>query len=182
MRRMISTVILLVVLVTGARSGWCESADQGWKSVGIRGGWMATSRSENFHQYEAFVTYGLPWSLRSESGWGVAMQLNGAVGVLHAAEENGIIAALGPGVIFDKGGKGFGVELGGDLNGVSRDHFGTVNLNGHLLFDGHIGALYRLASGPGIEYRFQHMSNGGLNGKRNTGVDFHMVGLSWNFP
>jgi len=186
MRRIVSGIVLMVGLL-GSIPGWAEDewGDQGWKSVGYHFGWMATGRAVNFHQSEVYATYGLPWSLRSEDGWGAAMLINGAVGQLRAVDESGLIVALGPGVIFDKGGRGAAIELGGDLNGLSRDHFGnqytSVDLNGHMLFDGHIGIMYRFDFGPGFGYRFQHMSNGGLNGKRNTGVDFHMIVVNWNF-
>src|SRR6185369_3809414 len=112
------------------------------------------SRTEFFHQYEAYTSYGLPWSLRGDSGWGVALQANAALGVLHAAGATGVIGSVGPSVILVKGGKGFIFELGGDLNGLSRDKFGTVDLDGNILFTGHVGVGYRLPSGPGIGYRF----------------------------
>ena len=182
MRAIVIALLLLLEMLSSTSDGWCGSPDAGWKAVGVRAGTSATARSEIFHQYEAYTTYGLPWSLRADSGWGVALQLNAAIGALHSGEETALIAALGPGVILDKGGKGVAFELGGDLNHLTKDRFGLVYFNGHLLFDGHIGIAYRFASGPGIAYRFQHMSNGGLNGKRNSGLDLHMLGLSWNFP
>jgi hypothetical protein len=176
------TLLLLLEMLSSTSDGWCGSPDAGWKAVGVRAGISATARRDFFHQYEAYATYGLPWSLRADSGWGVALQLNAAAGALQANGETGFIAALGSGVILDKGGKGVALELGGDLNKLTKDRFGLVYFNGHLLFAGHIGIAYRFASGPGIAYRFQHMSNGGLNGNRNTGLDLHMLGLSWNFP
>ena len=113
----------------------------------------------------------------------MALQINAAIGVLHAADETGIIGNFGPGVIFDKSGKGLAFDLGGDLNFLSKDKFGGMDLNGNPLFEGHIGVAYRFAGGMGISYRFQHMSNGGLglHGDGNIGLDMHMFGLSWNF-
>jgi hypothetical protein len=176
------TGFLLLAGLARSVPGWCSDPDEGWKAVGIRAGLSATSRTEFFHQYEVYAVYGLPWSLRGDSGWGVALQANVALGALHAAGQTGVIGSFGPSVILDKGGKGFMFELGGDLNGLSTDKFGTVDLDGNVLFTGHVGAGYRLASGPGIGYRFQHMSNGGTTHKRNTGLDLHMLALSWNFP
>ena len=182
MRTIIATVLLLVGLTCSVPLGWCDSPDEGWKAVGVRAGFPAKHQDETFHQYDVYTTYGLPWSLRAESGWGVALQLNAALGVLYAAGMTGIVCAVGPGVILDKGGKGLVLELGGDLNGLSRDKFGKDDLNGILLFSGHAGIGYRLSGGPGIGYRFQHMSNGGTTGKGNPGLDLHMFALSWNFP
>ena len=176
------TALLLFFCLTIATSGSCREPDQGWETAGVRGGFPATWRSEKFQQYEAYASYGLPWSLRAESGWGVALQANTSAGVLHAAGKNGFIGTLGPGLIFDNGNRGIAFDLGGDLCVVSKHKFGHVDFNGNPLFEGHIGVAYRFSSGPGISYRFQHMSNGGLglHGPGNTGLDLHMFGVSWN--
>jgi hypothetical protein len=183
MRRIVICTLLLAFLAGGARPGWCTDQEQGWKAVGVRVGFEATSRPLEFHQYEVYTTYGLPWSIRRASGWGLAMQANGAAGVLHGGGENAFIGTIGPGVIFDKPGGSFAIDLGGDLCILSRYDFGAVNFNGNPLFEGHFGVAYRLAGGPGVSYRFQHMSNGGLgrHGPGNTGLDLHMFGVSWNF-
>lgn len=183
MREIVIGLLLLGCLACGAPPGWCADPDQGWNAVGVREGFSATPRRDEFHQYEAYVTYGLPWSLRADSGWGVALQANASAGVLHAADEVGVIGTLGPGIIFDKSDKGVAFDLGGDLCVLSKYEFSSVDLNGNPLFEGHIGVAYRLSSGPGVSYRFQHMSNGGLglHGTLNTGLDLHMFGVSWNF-
>jgi hypothetical protein len=172
-----------IALALASTPSWSREPDPGLKSLGVRGGFSATSRASEFHQYDAFATFGLPWSLRAESGWGVALQANVSAGVLHAASENGFIGTAGPGIIIDKNGRGFGVQLGGDLCYLSKYHFRNVNFNGDPLFLGHFGVTYRFDSGPGLLYRFQHMSNGGLgrHGDLNTGLDLHMFGVSWNF-
>jgi hypothetical protein len=181
--RKILLALLLVGLACGASPERCHASDEGWKAVGVRAGFTAIHRNVSLQQYEAFTTYGLPWSLRADSGWGAALQVNAALGGLHGAGETGLIGSIGPGVVFDKAGKGLAFDLGGDLNALSRYKFGTVDLNGNLLFEGHIGVAYRFLSGLGISYRFQHMSNGGLGsiGDGNTGLDMHMFGVSWNF-
>ncbi|MCM0084020.1 acyloxyacyl hydrolase [Geomonas sp. Red32] len=181
MRAMLAFLILLAVMLVFPSAGFCQDPDQGLQSFGIRGGYMATQRNEYFHQYEAFVSFGLPWSVRADNGWGLEMSANAAAGGIHAAGQTGFIAAVGPGFIVDKaGGKGFAFVVGGDLNGLTQYRFGSVDLNGHVLFDGHAGVQYRFDNGLGVGYRFQHMSNGGLNGSRNTGVDFHMFEVSVN--
>jgi hypothetical protein len=181
--RRITLLLMMVYLTCCAPPGWCSGADEGWEAVGVRAGFNATSKNELFHQYEVFTTYGLPWSLRGASGWGVALQLNAAVGALHDSEKTGIIGSLGPGVIFDKAGKGVAFDLGGDICLLSRRKFRATDLNGNPMFEGHVGVAYRFVPGLGVSYRFQHMSNGGLGlkGDGNTGLDLHMFGVSWNF-
>ena len=183
MKRLVLRFLLLVGLISSAAPGWGSSPDEGWKAVGVRAGVSATHRDDFFHQYEFFATYGLPWSLRSESGWGVALRVNASAGALHGAGQTGVVGSVGPGVILDKGGKGAALTLGGDLYGLSRYKYGQVDFNGDPLFEGNVGILYRFDGGPGIGYRFQHMSNGGLgrNGSGNTGLDLQMIELSWNF-
>ena len=183
MRAMTIGVFLLAGLLTATspRGGAATRIKDGMPSGS--GGAHGDFPARIFHQYEAFAAYGLPWSVRNDSGWGIAMQLNMTLGALHAADDTGFIGGIGPGIIFDKaGGKGVALDLGGDLNGLSQYQFGKVNLNGHVLWDGHVGITYRFDAGPGIGYRFQHMSNGGLNGNINTGLDLHMLALSWNLP
>lgn len=182
MRSIVSAFLLVACLACGTSTGWCRE-EPGVRAVGVRGGFSATSRHDEFHQYEAFVTYGLPWSVRGASGWGVAMLMNASAGALHAAGDYGFIGTFGPGISIDQGSKGLALLLGGDLCFVNKHKFDNVDFNGNPLFLGHIGVAYRLASGPGVFYRFQHMSNGGLglHGDGNTGLDMHMFGVGWNF-
>jgi len=182
-RVLLVSILPLIMSLSTASGAWCREPDPGLKAIGVRGGFSATSRNNEFHQYEAFATFGLPWSVRADSGWGVAMQANVSAGTLHAAGDYGFIGTLGPGIIIDRSGQGLGLQLGGDLCFLSKYTFRNVDFNGNPLFLGHIGLLYRFAGGPGISYRFQHMSNGGLgrHGDINTGLDLHMFGVSWNF-
>jgi len=183
MRPIAAVALVFIFFAWCACPGWCADPEQGWKAVGVRYGFEATSRKSEFHQTEVYATYGLPWSIRGASGWGIALQANASAGVLHSEGENGFIGTIGPGVIFDKPGRGFAVDLGGDLCILNRYRFHEVDLNGNPLFEGHFGVAYRFSGGPGVSYRFQHMSNGGLglHGPGNTGLDLHMFGVSWNF-
>jgi len=183
MRWVIITAVLLTALACGATPGSCSDQEQGWRAVGVRAGFEATSRRNEFHQYDVYATYGLPWSLRAQSGWGAALQANVSAGVLHTDGENGFIGTLGPSLVFDKPGPGPALDLGGDLCFLSQYKFSGVNFNGNPLFEGHLGLAYRFPGGLGVSYRFQHMSNGGLgrHGDVNTGLDLHAFGVSWNF-
>ena len=185
MRLAVSGLLLLGILIGKEPNAYCNSPDQGWKSFGIRTGLSATPRKVTFHKDEMYVTYGLPWSLRTDSGWGVSLQLDTAAGALYGGGDTSMIGSFGPTAVLGKKGNGLAFEFGGDVCGLNRYNFGNVDLNAHLLFQGHAGLLYTFASGPGIGYRFQHISNGGLaiggHGNGNTGVDLHMLDLSWNF-
>lgn len=183
MKQLVILSLLQIFLACSAALGLCSAADEGWQSVGVMEGIPATQRKSFFHLYEAVTTYGLPWSLRSDNGWGVALQINAAAGVIHVTDVTGFIGSIGPGVIFDKDGKGLALEMGSDINLLSKYKFRSVDLNENLLFEAHVGAIYRFESGPGISYRFRHLSNGGMgaHGDGNTGLDLHMFGVNWMF-
>lgn len=175
------TVLVMAVLIF-AQSGRCDWADQGWKTIGIRGGISATQKHEYFHRYGLFALYGLPWSLRGESGWGVAMRANMSAGLLRGGNQGAFLGGLGPTVVLDNGtNRGFQFELDGSLDVVSRHVFASQDFNGNLLFEGAAGLTYRFGPGYGLGYQFQHISNGGIYGNGNPGVDLHTLSLSLNF-
>lgn len=179
MKRHRILVTSLLLLVT-ASSAWGREVP-GWKTFGIRGGLNAIPKHEYFHRYDLFARYGLPWSLRGSSGWGIATQLNVSAGALYSAGVVGFIGAVGPTVVINRGDRGFEFELSGDLDVVSPSAYGRQDFNGNLLYEGAVGVTYRFDSGYGIGYRFSHMSNGGTYNRGNPGLDLHTAVLSWNF-
>lgn len=181
MRQTAVKLLTLISLIGIVCPSLCKAADAGWKNVGIRAGISAKQKHEFFHQYEVFTAYGLPWDWRAASGWGVALQINAAAGALHGGRETGFIGTLGPGIVLDKAGKGLALDLGPNVCLMSQRAYGQQDFNGRFLFMAHVGLTYRFDSGPGVGYRFQHMSNGGIYGGGNPGLDLHMIGLSWNF-
>ena len=72
-RRRVRFIILFVIhsCVTLA----ALTVQAGWQEAGVRMGIQAGPKREYFHQYEAFAVYGLPWSWRQPSGWGLEPQL-----------------------------------------------------------------------------------------------------------
>ena len=174
-------LLMLVFLIGAVSPTPCGGAEQGLKTIGIRAGLSATPKHEFFRQYEAYAVYALPWDWRADSGLGVALQLNTAAGVLRGGGKYGFIGSIGPGLSIDKPGCGLSMDVGGSAAILSRRVFGSQDFNGMLQFMAHAGLNYRFDSGPGISYRFQHMSNGHIYPGGNPGLDLHMVSLSWNF-
>ena len=76
---------------------------------------------------------------------------------------------------------GFPLELDLDISAacLSRDTFGNRDYHGRLQFISHAGIDFRVTRRLALAYRFQHMSNGGLNGSQNPGMNMHMCGLNW---
>ena len=151
------------------------------RSIGARAGLSATATENYFHQYEAYAVCGLPWEWRTQSGWGVAPQLDLTAGLLRGEGRSAFIGSAGPGFNFGKKGFPLELDLGVSAAALSRDRFGNKDYNGTLQFISHAGLDFRLGSRLGLGYRFQHMSNAGLNGSANPGLNMHLLGLSWYF-
>ena len=137
-----------------------------------------------FHRYEAFAEYGLPWELRLKSGWGVSTQLNLAAGVLSGGGEQGFIGSLGPGFVLNRTGFGLELDAGINLCLTDRRHFRGHDFGSEFLFGSYAGVTYLLYRGFGIQYRFQHTSNGHLflaEGAPNPGINEHLIGVIWRF-
>lgn len=173
------TQLFLLLVVSAA-----TAADGGWQETGVRMGIQAGPKREYFHLYEAFGVYGLPWEWRTASGWGVATKVNTSAGALHGGNETGFIGSLGPGLVFDKSGKGPALESGVSLNLLDRRQFGKQDFGSILLWGAYMGLSYRFTSGLKVGYRIQHLSNNRIlytGSTPNPGVDMHMIELGWGF-
>jgi len=173
-----------VLLSFVANTGIANSSDAtgGWNEAGLRMGIQAGPKKEYFHQYEVFAVYALPWVWRSSSGWGVAPQLNTALGVLHTAADTGFIGKLGTGLTISKTGFNLLPEFGINVDILGKRHFGKQDFGSQLLFGAYVGLSYHFDSGLGIGYRMMHTSNGHIfypNGTPNPGLDLHMISVSW---
>lgn len=156
----------------------CHAGPTGWRSVGIRGG-GGTADVDTFYLYEGFAAYQLPWGWRGDSGWRISTQAAISAGVLEGEGDSGFISTIGPSFPFGKAGFPLEGDVGVSVAFLSRDTFGNRDYNGNAQFVSHIGLTYRLGSRWGLGYRFQHMSNAGLNGSRNPGINMHLIGVSW---
>lgn len=150
-----------------------------WGPFGMRGGFSADGKDDGARIYEVFGAYQLPWSLRNKAGWGVSTQVAFTAGGLDAGGELGFVGSLGP--AFGIGNPDFPLEidLGISVAVLSRDTFGLRDYNGIEQFISHAGLIYRFNPKFALSYRFQHMSNAGLNGEVNPGINMHLFGLSW---
>ena len=173
-------LLSLLAFCACCHPGYC-AAETFLRSVGVRAGQSATATENYFHQYEATAVCQLPWELRTRSGWGVATQLDAAAGTLRGEGHGGFIGSAGPG--FNLGRNGFPVEMDFGVSAavLSRDSFGNRDFNGKVQFISHIGIDFRLGEKVGLGYRFQHMSNAGMNGGANPGLNMHMLEVNWYF-
>lgn len=171
-------VLLLILSLAGT------AAEGGWQESGVRIGIQTGAERENFHHYEAFAVYGLPWDWRASSGWGLAPQVSASAGALVGGHTTGFIGTIGTGVTLNKRETGGAMEAGINADVLDRRHFGRQDFGSILMFGAYIGLSYRFDSGLGIGYRLQHVSNGHIfypDGTPNPGLDTHLIGVSWNF-
>lgn len=174
--------VLLLCSIAIAASSYPRfaAAETGWSAFGVRGGASTDDKDNYLRHYELFARYQLPWELRAKSGFGIGTNVELAAGVLHTEGDYGLIGSVGP--TFTIGTPTFPVyvDIGVAAAGLTRDTFGDRDYNGYGQFISHGAVNFVLGRGLGVTYRFHHMSNAGLNGKSNPGVDLHLFGLIWH--
>lgn len=172
---------LAALLVTAAIlfPAFPAAAEPGWRSVGVRGGFSAGGRGNTIYQFEGDAVCRLPWLLVDGPQWRVATQAEGGMGLLTAAGDYALITSAGPSLAFARAGIPLELVLGVSAAFLTRDSFGNKDFNGVAQFLSHAALNYRLSRSFGISYRFQHMSNAGLNGRRNPGANLHLFGMDW---
>ncbi|WP_328745311.1 acyloxyacyl hydrolase [Geomonas anaerohicana] len=144
----------------------------------MRGGFSADGKDHGAEIMEGFASYQLPWSLRSKGGWGVSTEVALTAGTLSSGDDRGFVGSLGP--AFDIGNpNSLELDLGVSIAILSRDRFGGRDYNGIQQFISHAGVIYHFTPAFALSYRFQHMSNAGLNGGINPGLNMHLFGVNW---
>ncbi|MBU5635395.1 acyloxyacyl hydrolase [Geomonas sp. Red69] len=175
MTRICCLLLIAFALSLGAESYACANS---WGPFGVRGGIAVDGRDNGAEIFETFATYQLPWNLRSKGGWGVSTQVSLTAGVLSSGDDLGFIGSVGP--AFGIGNPdSVELDLGVSIAVLSRDEFGGRDYNGIEQFISHAGLIYRFTPSFALSYRFQHMSNAGLNGYMNPGLNMHLFGINW---
>ncbi|NJN45895.1 MAG: acyloxyacyl hydrolase [Candidatus Competibacteraceae bacterium] len=72
------------------------------------------------------------------------------------------------------------LEAGIDIAVLSRTRFDEVDFGSALEFISHVQFAWEVAERLTAGYRFQHMSNAGLNA-RNPGLNLHFLSLEYSF-
>ncbi len=170
--------LVVVLSVVSLQSSWAE--DAGWGSAGVRAGFSATSRNDNFWLSEAFATHNLRWRWEWASGWFVQTRLDLSAGAIHGSGEEGFVGTLGPSLVLGKGDFPLTFAAGSSPTILSKDEFGNVNFGVPFQFTSHAGFDCRVYKQLSIGYRFQHMSNASIS-EHNPGLDLHMLEISYRY-
>ena len=159
-----------------------------WLSVGLRGGTTIVERpvlggaeKESFQQYDIVSTLGLPWSMYTESGWGVTTQAMGSVGALTGGGDTAFLATLVPGIALGPRNSLFSMDIGVGASLLSRHEFGRHDMGGSFQIVFTFGVRVPIYKAIGLGYRFHHMSDARMYGDGAKGVDTHMLELTYTF-
>jgi len=171
-------LLLLLLSIFSPRAANAEETD--WIAVGLRAGFSATDRNEDFEQYEVFATYGLPWSWQLTPGWFVSTRAQLSAGALRGGGDTGFIGSVGPGIALSMA-HGLILLDGGISAALLSEHqFGREDFGGPIQFVSHVGISFKLGANLGVGYRFQHMSNASIY-NQNPGLELHVLELSYFF-
>jgi lipid A 3-O-deacylase PagL len=183
------TVVRLVLmgLVLCLLAPWPSRAeDLRLLSVGMRARVSGATalgdvQPEVFQEYDALVSFGLPWGHYSQSGWGAGTRLMASAGALRGAGKTALVVSLIPVLALGSqdGRLTLDMGIGGAL--LSKHRFGTQDYGGPFQFALTLGAGVPLYERLGLGYRFLHYSDAGINGSHTTGADFHMVEFTYRF-
>lgn len=176
----IKTIYLVVILLLAALAsvpGHTEEA----LTVGLHAGFSAKDvDGESFQQYQLYAAYPLPWRWESDSGWTLAILLNGTGGILRGGGETGFIGSLGPALVLGKQGIPVSLELGSSPTVLSQSRFGDADLGGTFHFTSHLGLHLQIGATLDTGYRYQHMSNASTQDP-NPGLNMHLFWLGYRF-
>ena len=166
--------MLVLAVLVGARSSHAEES----VTLGVRGGFGATDKSEGFEQFDVYGAVGLPWAWHSNSGWTVGTQFDASAGALTRGGTTGFIGSTGASVLIGKQGIGLSLEGGVGITLLSEHEFGTFDLGGPFQFNSHIGVNYALPWNLTIGYQYMHTSNAGIYDS-NPGLDMHVLKIGY---
>ena len=156
------------------------NAEPGWMELGLRGGISVSSRRVDFEQYELFAAYRLSPQWAYDSDWIVHTQINATLGELHSDEISSVIVSIGPGLTLTKPDSAFSMDIGSSPTYISDPEHGTKDLGGNTQFITHIRLNYRFSDRFATAFRYQHMSNAGLE-KPTPGLNIQSLELSYRF-
>lgn len=149
------------------------------ESAGVRFGFPANDDLA-FRQVEVFTDFKLPLLLELSTNWLAQTRLDVSAGWLGKHSVNAFVGTLGPSVILSR--RDFPVSLDAGFNPtiLSRYKFYTTSFGMPVQFTSHVGVAWDVNSRIRLGYRFQHMSNGGLN-EPNPGLNLHLFTVSCRF-
>ena len=187
LRSLRRSAALLMGLVLCLLASWPSRAeDLRLLSVGMRARVSGATvlgdvSPEEFQEYDAAATFGLPWGRYSESGWGAGTRLMASAGALRGAGETALVVSLIPLLALGSQDGRFTLDLGIGGALLSKHQFGTQDFGGPFQFALTLGVGVPLYERLEVGYRFLHYSDAAIWGPHTTGADFHMIEFTYRF-
>jgi hypothetical protein len=179
MKRVI-TITSLVWICGFAAASSGPAADFSVDSLGARYGFLPSSSRGDFRQAEAYSNWKLPWVWNINTNWSLATRLDLSAGSLYKHPEVGFVGTLGQSVVLERKGLPFALVSGVSPTLISRYRYGDTDFGEPFQFTSQIGLSWRPGAHLELSYRFQHMSNAGIN-DNNSGLNLHMFGIGYRF-
>lgn len=173
MRR--TTFVALSCLLIGTRI--VLAGDDLFDSVGLRAGFSSHRPSDRFYQVEVYGIDRLPWEADLGPRWKLHSQLEVTGGLLTGRGETGFIGSVGPDLLLEHQNRLLRLVAGFSPTIMDRPTFGNKQLGSTTQFTSHIGFYVRLGRLVDVGVRVQHMSNGGINGDHNPGMNNLMFSI-----
>jgi hypothetical protein len=157
------------------------------EAIGIRGGInikalsLPPTEKYDFYKADVFAVFPLPWRWDYPSGWKVNWRVTSAVGFLRGGGDTAVTAELGPGIAFRKPDWKLRADIGTGLVALSRQHFGSQDMGGHVQIVGTGGVGFELGPNLVAGWRFHHISDAAIYGSDSKGVDINFLELSYYF-
>ena len=169
----------MAILLAGC--GISQADGISFESVGVRSGLTATSLQDDFYQAEAYSTLRLPWGWDWGPEWRLQMGMDASVGVLSRLGDHGLIATAGPTLRLKWDRLPVSAIGGCSPTILGRDTYQNVDFDIPFQFTSHFGFGWDVTRHSFLGYRFQHMSNAGLGGGDNPGLNFHLFSVAFRF-
>lgn len=168
-------------------TGSCRASDFELLSVGVRARFsqaavLGQHQSESFREYDVVTAIRLPWEKQLGSGWEAGARLLASVGVLRGESDGaGLVVSAIPVLAVARQDGRFTLDLGAGLALLGKPGYTQQDFGGALQFALTLGLSVPLYERIGVGYRFLHYSDGGAYGHEKTGVDFHMIELTYRY-
>ena len=160
--------------------GLCYGQELRLESAGARFGFYPFGAGSHFYQAEAFGNVNLPWNWNLGRQWSLQSRLDSSAGWLGDKYANAFVGTVGPTLLFQR--KNLPISFEGGLSPtiLSRSDFPDKNFGQLVQFTSHAGLNFDLGTHFRLSYRFQHMSDAGLN-SHNPGLNMQVFGASYLF-
>lgn len=174
--RILPGPVLIAVLTALAESASAEPAG-GRVIAGTR---LGLSDGAQVSHVDAFADWRLPWGWAWENGLAVQTYAASSLGWLGDGDEDAVTGSFGPCIRLTYNTLPIAIVGGSSPTFIGRNRFGARNMGSAFQFTSHIGVAWAVAPRFELGYRFQHMSNAGIDDD-NPGLNSHMVTLAWRF-